>query len=238
MHEDLTYLKLYRKTLKSQVFRNEGLLKVWIWCLCKASFKKRFVSVKTGITETEVEIFPGQFIFGRHSAAKQLKMKTSTVRNRIEKLRKLENLDIKPDTHYSVITILNWESYQGDDKKKDTNKDNGRTAGGQPEDTNKNVLESKRKKLIKEFPFPETYSKDLINIFCDFIINREVLKKKVTQRSFTGLVNKLNKLTNGNEEDSKTILEEAIINGWSSFYPIKNKQNNNNSPEEEWKSAL
>ncbi len=143
MDDDLTYLKLYRKMLDSQVFNNEGLLKVWIWCLCKASFKRRFVSVKIGTSETEVEIFPGQFIFGRNKAAKKLKMKASNVRNRIEKLKKLKNLDIKSNTHYSIITILNWETYQGDDNKKDNQEDYRRTTGGLPEDTNKNVKECK-----------------------------------------------------------------------------------------------
>ena len=42
------WIRLWRKLLKSVIFDDEGLLKVWIWCLLKASFKRGWVSVKTG----------------------------------------------------------------------------------------------------------------------------------------------------------------------------------------------
>lgn len=109
---DNSYLKLYRKILESEVFQNEGLLKVWLWCMCRASFTKRYVSIKNGKGTIEVLINPGQFIFGRNSAANELNMKPSTVRNRIDKLKKLKNLDIKKDNQYSIISIRNWDIYQ------------------------------------------------------------------------------------------------------------------------------
>ena len=34
------YIKLYRKLLESPIFQNEKALKVWIWCLCKATHKE------------------------------------------------------------------------------------------------------------------------------------------------------------------------------------------------------
>jgi len=55
---------------------------------------------------------PGQFIYGRHSAAKALKMKSPTVQSRMKKLEKMGNIIIQSITHYSIITIVNWEHYQ------------------------------------------------------------------------------------------------------------------------------
>ena len=124
------YVKLWRKTLSSRVFQNEGLLKIFIWCLLRANHKKEWVPITTGRGETEVELQPGQFIFGRKTAAKELKMKQSTIRNRIEKLKNIGFLDTQPDTHYTIINILNWESYQASDSKEDTQKDNQRTTKG------------------------------------------------------------------------------------------------------------
>jgi hypothetical protein len=111
------YIKLYRKSLNSRVFQSEGLFKVWIWCLLKASHEETWISVKTGRGITEVYLYPGQFIFGRKSAAKELKMSASTVWKRILKLKKMGNLNIESNTKYSLIIIVNWETYQGSLKK-------------------------------------------------------------------------------------------------------------------------
>jgi len=65
--------------MRSRVFQNEGLFKIWMWCLLKANHKGQWIIIKTGRGTTEVWIEPGQFIFGRLTAAKELKMKPSTV---------------------------------------------------------------------------------------------------------------------------------------------------------------
>jgi len=57
----------------------------------------------------------------------------------MEKLKKVGNLAIQTDTHFSVVTIVNWELYQGAFKKEDTQPDKQRTPKGQPKDTNNNV---------------------------------------------------------------------------------------------------
>ena len=145
------YVKLWRKTKASRIFQSEGLLKVWIWCLLKANHKKAWVSIKIGRGETEVHLDPGQFIYGRKSAAKELKMKPSSVRNRIEKLKNIGNLDTQQDTHYTIITIKNWDVYQKKEKKEDTKEDRQRTGKGQAKDTDKNVENVENVKKGKTF---------------------------------------------------------------------------------------
>ena len=39
--EDKSYIKLFRKLLNSPIFENEKALKIWIWCLLKATHKER-----------------------------------------------------------------------------------------------------------------------------------------------------------------------------------------------------
>lgn len=128
------YVKIYRKMVTSQVFQNEGLFKVWMWCLLKANHEGRWVPIKTGKGTTEVWVEPGQFIFGRKSAAKELKMHPETVRKRIHKLKKMGNLTIESTTLYSIVTIVNWALYQGDEKKVPSKV----PAKYQPSTTNKN----------------------------------------------------------------------------------------------------
>jgi len=117
------YFKTWRKITESAVFQNEGLLKVFIWCLAKAAYKDAFVTVRTGRGISEVKIVPGSFLFGRHSASKELHMSPSTVWKRILKLKKLEILNIESNSHYSIIYIINWPFYQADIEKGDIESD-------------------------------------------------------------------------------------------------------------------
>lgn len=137
---DRGWIKLYRKTMDSRVFRNADLFKVWIWCLLKANHQTEWISVKTGRGAIEVQVNPGQFIFGRKTAAKELNMPMSSVRNRMAKLKDLGNLDTKEDTHYTLVSVVNWAPYQSDDEKR-TGKWTGK---GQPKDTNKNDKNDKK----------------------------------------------------------------------------------------------
>jgi len=133
------WVPLFRKLLDSQVFQNEGLLKVWIWCLLKATHKEQWVSIRTGKGTTEVHLLPGQFIFGRKTAAKELKMSPSTAWKRITKLKNMQNLNIQSNTHYSIISVANWALYRELQKK-----GTGRVTGKeQPRNTYKNVKKEK-----------------------------------------------------------------------------------------------
>ena len=89
MNKRDTWIKLYRCSLNSQVFQNAELWKVWCYCLMRANHEDCWVAVLTGRGETEVELKRGQFIYGRKQAAKDLRMKQSSVRNR---MKKLENM--------------------------------------------------------------------------------------------------------------------------------------------------
>jgi hypothetical protein len=107
------WIKLFRKSINSQVFQSEGLWKVWTWCLLKANHEDRWIPVKTGRGTTEVFVKRGQFIFGRKTAAKVLKMKGSTIQDRMQKLVNMQNLVTQPVTHFSLVTVSNYELYQG-----------------------------------------------------------------------------------------------------------------------------
>ena len=151
------YIKLWRKIDDSVVFKNEGLLKLWIWCLISANHKKRWVSVKVGRAITEVEVDKGSFIFGRESAAKKLDMSPSTIWKRMQKLKKLQKVNIKSDRHYSIISITNWDTYQPPKNKRNSKGDSRVTAEEQPSNTNKNEENYKIKKNTSKTAYFFTY---------------------------------------------------------------------------------
>ena len=66
------WIRLHRDILDSDVFASQKMLKIWVWCLCKANFKDRIIPLKIGRGETLVKVKRGQFIFGRFKAEEEL----------------------------------------------------------------------------------------------------------------------------------------------------------------------
>lgn len=129
--EDKSYIKLFRKLLKSPIWENEKALKIWLWCLLKATHIEREQLVGQQIIHLE----KGQFIFGREKASEELSMTESTVYKYIRLLEKLQMISIKSNNKFSVVSIEKWEEYQVEELK-DNNKV---TTKEQQSNTNKNV---------------------------------------------------------------------------------------------------
>lgn len=121
MADNNGWIKFHRSTLESLVFDNPKLLKVWIWCLCKAFFEEKEQIVGKQIVHLE----KGQFIFGRLSASSELKLNDRTVYDYMKILEKLEMIAIKSNNKFSIVTINNYDSYQGIEPSKKGSKQYG-----------------------------------------------------------------------------------------------------------------
>jgi len=135
----LGFIYLWRSLADNPIWQNPELLKVWLWCLFRASWRTRWASIKTGRGTTEVLVERGQFVCGRKAAARELGMKPSSFRNRLVRLQKSGNVDIKGDSHYSLITVCHYERYQNSTPSQGQDegqaKDRQRTGKGQAKDT-------------------------------------------------------------------------------------------------------
>ena len=129
------------------------MLKVFIYCLIKATHKDR----NQRIGRQTIKLGPGQFVFGRKVASVELSMPESTLRDYMNMLEEDGVITISSTNKFSVVTVDNWEVYQSDEEKTDnkrtTNKqqtDSKRTTDGQQMDTNKNVKNVKNDKNNKD----------------------------------------------------------------------------------------
>jgi hypothetical protein len=116
---DRGYIKLWRKSLDSGFMQNPNLWIFWSWCLLKASHKRR----KQMVGMQVIELQPGQLIFGRKAASKDLGISERTIRTCLKKLETLQNMTIKRTNKYSIISIVNWDTYQQRDCKSDHQSD-------------------------------------------------------------------------------------------------------------------
>ena len=140
------WIKLHRELIGKPIFENEKLLKVWVWCLMKATHTEREQPVGRQIQK----LIPGQFITGRHKAGEELSMPPSSAWAYMNMLKDNGSLDIKSNNKYSVVTIENWSFYQDPGDLSDNNPDNKWTTNGQQMDTNKNVKNVKNDKNLKD----------------------------------------------------------------------------------------
>ena len=65
---------------------------------------------------------------------------------------------------------------------------------------------------------------DVKNTICDYIKMRKLIKKPMTDRAVTMLINKLFKLSNNKQIQIK-ILEQSILKNWTDIYPYKEENN-------------
>lgn len=82
-----TWIKLYRKIMKSPIWENEKALKIWIWCLLKVTHEER----EQLVGQQVVELKKGQFVFGRKKASDELQMNENTIYRYIKLLEKIRN---------------------------------------------------------------------------------------------------------------------------------------------------
>jgi len=137
------YIKLHRKILDNGVFADAELLKVFVWCILKANTTPNVVYGR------KVEV--GEFITGRITASEELHLKPSTIYKRLQRLKAQGYIDISSTTKNSLITVVNYKSYQLNDKPKKRNLDT-----------------VSNKFLIEVSAFKELYSVDMLEAFVDY----------------------------------------------------------------------
>lgn len=128
------FITLHRKLINSAVFENPNDLKIWIWCLLRANHSSNTFF----FGGDEITIKRGQFIFGRFTAAKELKMNPSTIYKILKKLERAGMIDIKSNNKNSLLSIIKYETYQSATKQKEQQSNNKVTTEEQQSNTNNN----------------------------------------------------------------------------------------------------
>ena len=188
--EDKSWIKLYRKILESPIFENEKALKVWIWCLVKATHKEREQLVGKQI----VHLDKGQFVTGRKKASKELKMKERTVYDYFKLLEELHMIRINSNNKFSIITIEKWGNYQVEELLNQQQTNNNATTTQHKQECKEIylILFNKYKKKIEEQP------KKIIQIIGDLKKNPdyELLSTEEQEELFYDLMNPMKRSNN------------------------------------------
>lgn len=98
------YVKLFRKMVDWEWYGDPNTKAVFLHLLLTANYKR---TKYKGVT-----LKPGQTVIGRKSLAEALGLSEQNIRTSLNRLKSTNEITIKATNRFSVVTIVNWDSYQ------------------------------------------------------------------------------------------------------------------------------
>jgi len=126
----------------------------------KASYKEREIIIGNQV----VPLKPGQFIFGRKSSSKELHMSQSKTWRMMNILKNLQNIDIKSNNKFSIIIIINWDTYQSNNpnngQQDGQQMDNKWTTDGHKQESQEGIKKEKKRYVTDMTGLIKLYGKE------------------------------------------------------------------------------
>ena len=155
------FVFLNRSLLDSRVFGDESLLRLWIWCILKANWKRGWFN--------DCEIKPGQFATGRSSAAGELNVSGSKWYRGMNRLAEFGMIKMEVvNKQFTVVSVVNWDKYQTQRTSSGQAADKQRTSSEQAANTIEEGYKERREESL-EREIPEALNtRDFIPVWGDF----------------------------------------------------------------------
>ncbi len=107
------YVKVYRK-----VFYDGYLKKPKLWALMTyIMFRAAYIEKTVLFNGQKIHLKPGELIFGRRTAARDLGQTEREIRTRLNFLKTVRFLTHQMTHRVSIIKVINWPIYQGDENE-------------------------------------------------------------------------------------------------------------------------
>jgi len=136
------WIKFHRKILENPIFLKPELFQLFSYCLLRSNHS----DTKIIWNDKEEILEKGCFITGRKVISEDTGQKESTIYRNLKLLEKLSMITVKSNNKYSVVKVLNYCVYQGQEKEDEQPMNNQRTTSEQPVNTDKNVKKDKNEK--------------------------------------------------------------------------------------------
>ena len=143
------YIKLHRSILNWEWWDDDVTLKVFIWLLLNANWEDT--------RYRGFEVPRGSLVIGRKKMAETLHLSEREIRTAISHLKSTNEVTTKATNRFTILTITNWEKYQGCEEeatnKMTTKATNKRPTSDHQATTYKEIknIRSKEMKNISEF---------------------------------------------------------------------------------------
>jgi len=165
--KNLGYIKLYRKIRDNSFYKEKrrfSKLEAWIDLLLKANHKEAKILVDLKV----VKISKGQVFTSQLGLSQEWRWAIGSVNTFLKFLKAETQIDYKGENKYTLISILNWDKYQGNSGETETRKEVKTETRLKPERNQTETIKKNKnnKKEIDTSPF------SLINFFIALIGRR------------------------------------------------------------------
>jgi hypothetical protein len=212
------YIKLYRSIMDNKLWYTRPFAKgqAWVELLMMANHEDNDIM----FGNQSIHIERGSFITSILKLSERWGWSRHRVKDFINFLISLQMVDLKMDNKKSLITIVNYTLYQGNENKKDIVKDNKRTSKGQQKDTNKNEKNEKNDKNLDINKLISCFSPEFQTAFLAYSEMRKVKKCPLTENAAQLVLKKLEKI-GVDEREQIEILNNSTMNCWQGVFEIK-----------------
>ena len=130
------FVKIHRSLAEWEWYHDDRCVRLFLHLILSARYSP---GKWQGIT-----IEAGQFPTSTIKLAGELGWSRSAVVRTLEKLTKTGEVNTKPDSKWTLVTVVNWAKWQGGPQKPDSKPDNNRTHTGHIPDTLKEGKKGRR----------------------------------------------------------------------------------------------
>lgn len=216
------FIKAHRKLFKSDIWLSEKFTRAQAWMdlIYLTNWKDGFIRVR-GV---KVDVKRGQCGYSIVKLADRWKWSRGKVKRFLNELQDEHRIEQQTDSVSSLITVINYERYQGHDTADDTANEsaNGQQIGQQTGSKRvtieeykeikniKNNIKRKKRNKKKKVEKPDDVSSEVWN---DFLDHRKAKKAPVTKTVITLIRNEAKKINWTLER----AMEETCARGWQGF---------------------
>lgn len=186
------WIKLQRDIMDHWIAQDNEYLAVWIRMLSEANFESQTKMFNGQV----ITVNRGQFIFGLDSYAEKTKVSVMRLRRLVDLLEKHQMINRVKRAKYSLISIVNYDKYQADNRQTTST-----------EQASNNTIRSKEYKEVNTIVDSDESPNDFLeNEFDRFWRNYPVKKSKVpAKRTFLSMMK-------GKKESQVRMWVDLILN--------------------------
>jgi hypothetical protein len=199
---ELGWIKLHRKLQKKGYYKKSEYIHLWVHLLLSANHKEKEFMFNGNM----IIIKEGQLLTGREKLSENTGISESTVERILNMLENEHQIEQQKTNKFRIITIINWQNYQGDNdcgQQNGQQTDNKRTTNGQQTATNKNDNNVKNVKNIYSEQSPEII---LSNLLYGLMLKNNPNARQPNFQVWAKQIDKMMRLDKRNVEDIENII--------------------------------
>lgn len=219
------WIKLHRSTLDHWIAKDAEYLKTWLRMLADANFEDKSHLFNGAL----ITVKRGQLIFGLESYSDRVNIGISKLRTMLKLLEKDGMISRQKTNKYSIISIVNYETYQDDDRQ-----DSGKP---QADDRQPATPKEGKNKRIKEvnnissnLDFSEWPQQPNPEILEAWLVMRKKVKASNTQLAMNTIGKEMAKAVSGGltVDYCLSMAESSAWKGFKADWVLSRQQGFNN----------